>query len=163
MTLRSIIAYVLTAAAVLTFAAVGLYHVAQALPNWPRVSFGDPLATTDIWLASAVESASPSETLAQSLQAIPGNGSLLFVGATDTEYQKTYYAAQYLAGLRPMTLLVCVASGQAAYHLTDPASVDAVITLAPSPASGLIGGHRLGSHFSITPTTNKYAWPQYCP
>ncbi|MFN8485727.1 MAG: hypothetical protein U0768_22015 [Anaerolineae bacterium] len=162
-TLRPGVLYILALVAAATFAIVGLYQIAPALPLWPHVAVGAALATTDAWLAPTVESATPSATLAQALQAIPGDGPLLFVAGPDQEYHQTYYATQYLAGLRPVTLLVCQAADQPAYYLTDPPGIDAVIMLAPSPPAWLAGGYRLGSHLTITPTSSKREWSAYCP
>lgn len=161
--IRAILLNLLAVAAVVLFAVVGLRHMAEALPRWPYVTVGAPYTTTDSWLASRVTGDSPSETLAQALNAIPGDGALLFVAKEGTDYAQTYYAAQYLAGLRPMTLLVCGADGQPIYHLTDPSAIDAVLTMEPSIPSRLGSGQRLGPLLSVIPTGGKQAWPSYCP
>ena len=159
---RSIVLYLLAAAVVLLFAAVGIRHVADALPRWPYVSVGSPYTTTDDWLQEEVAGDSRSETLAQALAAIPGEGAFLFVARDGADYALTYYTAQYLAGLRPMTLLVCGADRQPLYHLTDPAVIDAVLTMEPPPAR-LGSARRLGPALSVIPTAGKREWASYCP
>ncbi|MFN8496722.1 MAG: hypothetical protein U0641_02615 [Anaerolineae bacterium] len=161
-TSRSIGLYLLAAAVIATFAVVGLYHVAQALPNYPHLPAGATDATTDLWLAAAVGGDRPSETLRDALKDIPGDGVLLFVADASTDYSLTHYSAEYLAGLRPMTLLVCQADGRAVYRPSKPRHVDAVLIMDPS-TSPPPGGQRVGPGLAIIPTTGEREWSSYCP
>ncbi len=161
-TSRSIALYFVVAAAIITFAGVGLYHVAQAVPGLPHVPFGATYATTDNWLSASVGGDRPSETLKDALKDIPGEDELLFVARTNTDYSLTHYSTEYLAGLRPMTLLLCQDDGRSVFHPAAPRAVDAVL-VADSSKSTPLGVRRVGPGLSIVITTGEHQWPSFCP